>query len=378
MNDHYCPLIFKGMYVERHSADTSLVAPCCAATGQVVNNSQVNFNTNPLLLKLRAENQAGIASKECKVCWDQEKYTGRSLRTSSIEYHADSRHTPYQVTGLQNLDWNVEPICNAKCVICSSYHSSAWAAEDQKFDPGAAVPMRTASSAKRNSIIDTIDFSTAKRVYFNGGEPVLSQDPELILQRLADYGNLENTQVAFNMNGSCMPSDRMISLLKQAAHVTVFFSIDGTEQQFEYIRYPLKWDSVKSNIDKIMQLGFNDVCMTTALGIHNLHIAQRTQDWWQDFTKSYRGQIGINNTYQLVVGTLSINLASDALKQQLLKDFETTAGPVAELIVNCLPSCTGNDQWINWLDRLDQRRSQNWRQVLPELYQAVQQAGIEK
>lgn len=378
MNDHYCPLIFKGMYVERHSTNTSIVAPCCAATGELVDNSQVNFDANPLLLRLRAENQAGIASKECKVCWDQEKYTGRSLRTSSLEYYANSQHTPYQVSGLQNLDWNVEPICNAKCIICSSYHSSAWAAENHKFNPGFAIPVRTASSAKRNGIIDSIDFSTVKRVYFNGGEPVLSQDPELILQQLANSGNLETTQIAFNMNGSCMPSDRMIALLKQAAHVTVFFSIDGTEQQFEYIRYPLNWDTVKVNVDKIMQLGFDEVCMTTALGIHNLHIAQRTQDWWQDFTKSYRDQIAINNTYQLVVGPLSIGLASETLKHQLLKDFENAAGPVAELIANCLCDCTGNNQWINWLDRLDQRRSLNWKTALPELYQSALLAGVAK
>jgi hypothetical protein len=366
------------MYVERHSADTSLVAPCCAATGQVVNNSQVNFDTNTLLLKLRAENQAGIASKECSTCWDQEKYTGRSLRTSSIEYYHDSLHTPYQVLGLQQLDWNVEPICNAKCIICSSYHSSAWAAEDQKFDPDYALPIRTASWARSNSIIDAIDFSTLKRVYFNGGEPVLSQDPELILQRLADSGSLETTQIAFNMNGSCMPSDQMIALLKQAARVNVFFSIDGTEQQFEYIRYPLKWNTVKDNIDKIMQLGVNEVCMATSLGIHNLHIAQRTQDWWHNFTKNYRGQIIINNTYQLVGGLLSINSASDALKHQLLKDFENAAGPVGELITNCLSACTGNDQWIDRLHQLDDRRGLNWQQTLPELYRATQLAGVAK
>jgi uncharacterized radical SAM superfamily Fe-S cluster-containing enzyme len=378
MNDHYCPLIFKGMYVERHSAETSAVAPCCAATGETVDNSQVNFDTNPLLLRLRRENQAGLASKECHVCWDQEKYTGRSLRTSSIEYYAKSQHNPYQVSGLQNLDWNVEPICNAKCVICSSYHSSAWAAENQKFDPDMGLPIRTASAAKSNSIIDAIDFSNTKRVYFNGGEPVLSQDPELILQRLANSGNLENTQVAFNMNGSCMPSNNMIALLKQAAHVTVIFSIDGTEQQFEYIRYPLKWDTVKVNIDKIMQLGFDQVCMATALGIHNLHIAQRTEDWWHNFTKNYRGQIGINNTFQLVVGMLSIKSASESLRHQMLKDFENVAGSAAELITNCLSACAGNDQWIGWLNNLDRRRDLNWRQTLPELYRATQLAGIEK
>jgi hypothetical protein len=375
MNDHYCPLIFKGMYVERHSADTSMVAPCCAAEGTLVDNSQANFDTNPLLLRLRQENQAGIASKECKVCWDQEKYTGQSRRTSSFEYYANLPNSSYQVSELQNLDWNVEPICNAKCIICSSYQSSAWAAEDQKFDPDSALPIRTAGSAKRNSIIDTIDFSTVKRVYFNGGEPVLSQDPEMILQRLSDSGNLGNTRIAFNMNGSCMPSDRMIALLKQAAHVSVFFSIDGTGQQFEYIRYPLNWDTVKVNIDKIMQLGFDEVCMTTALGIHNLHIAQHTEDWWNDFTKSYRDQMQIDNLYQLVIGPLSIDSVNDALRDQLLLDFQNSSGSVTELITNCLSSCTGNNQWINWLDKLDRRRSLSWRQIFPELYLSVQRSS---
>jgi hypothetical protein len=366
------------MYLERHSADTSLVAPCCAATGELVNNSQVNFNTNPFLSRLRKENQDGIASKECNVCWDQEKYTGRSLRTSSVEYYANFKDSPLQTTELKNLDWNVEPICNAKCVICSSYHSSAWAAEDQKFIPGAALPIRTASLAKSNSIIDAVDFSTVKRVYFNGGEPVLSQDPEFILQKLADSGNLENTQIAFNMNGSRMPSKNLIDLLKRAEHVTVFLSIDGTDQQFEYIRYPLNWIQVMSNIDQIMQMGFDEVCMTTALGIHNIHIAQSTEDWWNDYTKSYRDQIGINNTYQLVVGLLGINSASSTLKDQLLIDFQGQPGRVAELVINCLESCTGSNQWIDWLDTLDRRRALSWRQTFPELYLAVQREGAAK
>jgi len=378
MNDHYCPLIFKGMYVERHSADTSLVAPCCAATGESVDNSQVNFDTNPLLLRLRQENQAGIASKECQTCWDQEKYTGRSLRTSSIEYYRDSLDTPYQVSGLQNLDWNVEPICNAKCIICSSHHSSAWAAENHQFDQGFPLPIRTASAAKNNSIIDAIDFSTLKRVYFNGGEPVLSQDPELILQRLADSGNLKNTEVAFNMNGSRMPSDRMIELLKQALYVTVFFSIDGTQQQFEYIRYPIKWETLELNINKIIQSGVDAICMTTALGIHNAHLVQRTEDWWNKFTRSCSSQININNTYQLVTGALGFSSASKQLKNQLLQDFSNATGPTAELVTSCLSAAAGNDQWIGWLDRMDGRRGLNWRQTFPELYQAAKLARVAK
>ena len=372
-NPYYCPAIFKSMYVERRDADTSVVAPCCAAQGQSCSNDQVNFDTNPFLLRLRQENQAGIASKECSVCWNQEKYTGRSLRTSSIEFYSQ-----YQQPGLQNLDWNVEPICNAKCIICSNYHSSSWLAEDQKFSDTAFPISRSAATARDNNIIDQINFENIVRVYFNGGEPVLSQDPVKILQKLSDLGKLNQIDVGFNMNGSCMPSDEMIALLKQAARVTVYFSIDGTGPQFEYIRYPLKWNTVTENIQKVIELGFDHVVMSTALGIHNVHLAQQTQDWWVKFTQPYQERIKIHNTYQLVVGLLGIDTASLALKEQLLREFSSQSDAVAQLISSSLQSANGNNQWIDRLHQLDQRRSLDWRTTLPNLYQSVQQAGVLK
>ncbi len=363
------------MYVERRDAETAVVAPCCAAQGQPCSNDQVNFDTNPFLLRLRQENLAGIASKECAVCWQQELHTGRSLRTSSLEFY---KQPGTQRSGLLNLDWNVEPICNAKCIICSNYHSSAWLAEDQKFSEVLFPISRSAATARANDIIDNINFDSIYRVYFNGGEPVLSQDPVKILTKLDQIGKLESTTVGFNMNGSCMPSAELISLLQKARSVTVYFSIDGVGSQFEYIRYPLSWPTVTENIKKIMQLNFNSLIMTTALGIHNIHIAQQTEDWWLELASHGPSCTEFANTYQLVVGPLSIDSASERLKQQLHQEFDSTKSSVNQWIVNSLNGASGTDQWISWLQRLDQRRSLDWRQALPKLYQAAVAAGVVK
>jgi hypothetical protein len=43
-----------------------------------------------------------------------------------------------------------------------------------------------------------------------------------------------------------------------------------------------------------------------------------------------------------------------------------------------LSACTGNDQWIDRLHQLDNRRGLNWQQTLPELYRATQLAGVAK
>lgn len=363
------------MYVERRDAETAVVAPCCAAQGQPCSNDQVNFDTNPFLLRLRQENLAGIASKECAVCWNQEKYTGRSLRTSSIEFY---RQPDLSRPGLLNLDWNVEPICNAKCIICSNYHSSSWLAEDQKFSDASFPISRNAATARSNDIIDNIDFDSIHRVYFNGGEPVLSQDPVKILTKLDQIGKLETTTVGFNMNGSCMPNAELISLLKKSRSVTVYFSIDGVGNQFEYIRHPLSWSTVTENIEKIIHLNFDSVVMTTALGIHNIHLAQETEDWWLEFTGRFQTRTKFENTYQLVMGLLAVDSASEQLKQQLRTEFNNTNSSVNQLILNSLGSTSGSDRWLEWLQKLDQRRSLDWRQALPKLYTSACQAGVVK
>lgn len=372
-NSVYCPAIHHGMYVERKDADKVSVAPCCTAQSQLCSNQQLNFANNLFLQRLREENSKGIASSACQVCWDQEKYTGRSLRLSSIEFYEQCQSTD----GLLNLDWNVEPICNAKCIICSSYHSSAWLAEDQKFANNAHQFYRTAASSRSNDVIDQLDLSTLERVYFNGGEPVLSQDPVKILTKLQQQQRLDQVFVGFNMNGSKMPSDQMIALLKQAKHVTVYFSIDGIEEKFEYIRNPLSWKELQITVKKMLDLGVNDACMSTTLGIHNLQIAQETEDWWKDFTSSYANNIKIFNTYQLVTGPLSISNASTELKQQLLTELNP-ARSAEQFGINCLSTAQGSDAWLPWLEHLDQRRNLDWRRVLPQLHRSALVAGVVK
>jgi hypothetical protein len=373
-NSVYCPVIYQGMYVERRDSETSLIAPCCAAKGQQFPNQKIDFYTNSFLQRLRQENSAGIASKECQVCWDQEQYTSKSLRTSAIEFYSNF---PEDRKSLLNLDWNVEPICNAKCIICSSYHSSAWLAEDQKFG-GKDYPIyRTASSARSNDVIDQLDLSTVQRVYFNGGEPVLSQDPVKILTKLQQQQRLDQVLVGFNMNGSKMPSDQMIALLKQAKHVTVYFSIDGIEEKFEYIRNPLSWQELQITVKKMLDLGVDNACMSTTLGIHNLQIAQEIEDWWKDFTSSYASDINIFNTYQLVTGSLSISNASTALKQQLLTELDP-AQSAEQFGIKCLSTAQGSDAWLPWLEQLDQRRGLDWRGVLPRLHRSALAAGVVK
>jgi organic radical activating enzyme len=83
-----------------------------------------------------------------------------------------------------------------------------------------------------------------KKIHFNGGEPMLNKDQVSLLDRL----DLSNVFISYNTNGTVYPDQKIIDLWKQAKLVKLFFSIDATEQAFEYIRYPAKWAEVADNM----------------------------------------------------------------------------------------------------------------------------------
>lgn len=371
----YCPAIHQGIYIERVNQDSSKVAPCCAAKPQLFSNQEVEFSTNPFLLKLRQENLQSIASVECNECWNKESAGASSLRQSLLEYYNQPR---LQTTGLASIDYNVEPICNATCIICSRYHSSAWLAEDQKFDAVATIE-RTAASSRNNRIIEQLDFSQLKKIYVNGGEPSLSKDLELILEKLYRENRLHEVDVGFNMNGSVMPSNRVIELLHHAHSVSVYFSIDGVGDQFEYTRYPLKWATLLETVAKVAEFPFlTNMAMNVSIGVHNIQFAQEIQDWWYSYTKPWRDRVRILHAFQPVVGPLSLSTVDKKLADYLSMYIETQhcEESWAYFGKQILATANGQNQWMPWLEKLDARRNLNWQQTLPALYDACRYTGI--
>ena len=381
----YCPLIEHGLYLERTDANTSKIGPCCAAIHESAPNTQINFDTNTFLLRLRKENRQGVKSAACQSCYDNESFGAASLRTASVEYYNNFNN----VKGLYNLDYNVDPICNAKCIICSQQHSSAWLAEDIRDGMNADLAIRTVASSRANTIIETFDLSGLGRIYFNGGEPMLSDDPIKLLTKLKEIGRLGKVEVAFNMNGSVRPRPEFVELLKQAQSVTVFFSIDGVGEQFEYIRNPLKWSVLLETVQHVIELELPNLCVvsTCTVGVHNVDYVNDWHTWWHDYAEPIASRqtrhvpVKIISTVQRCTGPLDIMHAPIPVKQQwleYLQQYQTS--PWYSLVHGAVQNTLeqSDQSWKNQLDRLDIRRGNSWHQSLARFYQRCQTAGVVK
>lgn len=371
VDDIYCGHVYKNIYIEKFSDSTVKLSSCCVnRTSEPT--GYVNFATDPYLVSQREGIRQGIKVSGCDMCWQQEAQGAFSLRRRrNNSLGADN---PYRVE-LLGMHYNVAPICNAKCIICSSYFSSAWAAEDAKFDK--SIPARNFAETKQTVFRYDLDLSQLKEIYFNGGEPLLSDDMPDMLEKIRQaQGNLKGVHISFNTNGSLLPSARLQALCADGKAMVINMSVDGIGAAFDYIRYPLQWNEVERNIVTLASTNLlrhsqsYKVELACVVGVHNVLEVQNLADWVECHRPDlpWLGNLVVHPCY----GWLGFDQVSTALAAEIDRRL-----PHNELGARIRPwlqsACQDSDsQWISWLESMDRRRGLDWQHALPNLAQAMQ------
>lgn len=354
LNKNYCPLIYKGLYIEKLNVAQAKIGACCVNQPKIY--EIIDFENNHYLKKQRQLNSIGAHNIECNDCWRKESNSGWSIRNNMSRWFVENKllTDPTKIE-LVSLDYNTDPVCNAKCIMCGPNYSSLWAAEE-----GIE---RSVSDTKKNKFINDIDLSQLRRLYFNGGEPLLTSDHIGILKRIP---NLNQLEVSYNTNGSQWPTDETLQLWSQTKNVLVNFSIDGVDRVFEYTRYPLNWETVSNNVKRMLKILPNVyVGASYVVGIHNLLDIYETQDWWNQITKD--SSQATNFSVHPVHGVLSIEFADTKLKKTFNNYIGTDQSEWAQQLRHMLAVESFNNLWIDRLNKLDQQRNLNWKHWLKNL-----------
>lgn len=300
-------MAFHSVYIQRFANGKHSIAPCCLAKQSEQSTDKIDFINDRYLNMIRKEFSVGIRSGACRQCWDLEDSGGISQRNVQI---AQANMPLDESVTLYNIDYNTLPLCNARCIICSPMYSSAWATSIGRVSEIIDI-------AKNNyDHLDGLDLSNLKRIYFNGGEPLLTDEHVELLQRV---DNISNLDILYNTNGSCYPNDCALNLWNKAKSVTIFFSIDGIGHRFEETRTPLKWDQVSENIKKMNQLENINIACSYTIGRHNVYDLQDTINWFEKLPN-----FNIEDFYVHYVNPgheLSFDRASEYEKKGFIKEL---------------------------------------------------------
>lgn len=269
------------------------------------------------------------------------------------------------------LNYNVSPLCNAKCITCNSSLSSSWAAEDEKF--GQVQSNFRSFNQIRHTDIDlfNIDFRSLRLAYFNGGEPFLSQDINKVLSAVKQQqGTLAQLGLSITTNASIMPKPEDVVLWNECRDITIVCSLEAVGPAFNYIRYPLDWDQVSHNVQNFHRIfpRLKTILITPNVGVHNALEYPALVNWFESLDKSANYEIKPGLTY----GYLAFDQASESVKQALLDQLgnDPRYQTIRDYIQSSQTAKTDH-VWQQHLAWIDQRRNLNWRQSLSKLAQAI-------
>jgi len=369
VNYPYCFFVYKNIYIERYSQGRVRTSACCINDpGELTH--RIDFEGDKLLASQRKEMQEKHRPKGCAACWHKEDAGTFSYREIVNRDLESFKGDPYK-TELLGIDYNVSPICNARCIMCSSLFSSSWAAEDKKF--GVPIdPMREYGRVRHNHMHDDLDLRNLNRIYFNGGEPLLTDEPMQMLQRIQQQqGSLRGLRVSMNTNGSIYPDESMLDMLQQCASVLINFSIDACGDAFEYIRNPLSWSTVENVVHRLIALNMPrmDFTIAATVGVHNFLELPMLHSW-VDHLNDLQPRKPIELVLQPTNGNLGLHNTSDAFKTKVRSFLGRSDTDQRVLSFLDTPRdfwATGHGSWQPLLAELDRRRGLDWRLALPLL-----------
>jgi sulfatase maturation enzyme AslB (radical SAM superfamily) len=269
MTNKFCRFLSNGYSISL-SGNKLITSPCCWFNGEIpfdqIDSGSFNDITD--------------WTTSCAVCHKQELAGQFSFRQASFDI------IPNDAKGVVALDINIDFNCNAACVTCGPEASSLWAKQINKHTTIYISP-NSEYQQKLDEILSKINLTNLRRIKFFGGEPLLTASH---MQVLAKIPHPENVSIWYTTNASILPKQDVISMWERFHLVFFEASIDGVGDQFDYIRWPLRWDHITENLIKLKECAPSNLLfrINHTLNPFNIYYYDNFENWINQNLKTNR------------------------------------------------------------------------------------------
>ena len=254
---NFCYAPFVHMYV--HSNESERV--CCMTTedGEVGPNTELDLKKRWNGEHLKNIRRDFLTNKEpdiCTKCFSNERAGGISDRMRFNDMYV-GKINPDVETGNQYgspIDLDIRPgnLCNLGCRMCGPISSTTIQKETQKnplmqrvMGEGNIVTTDVLKNAENLEFL-LRNADKGYRIKFLGGEPTIMPEVDKFLDILLER-NMLNVPIHFTTN--CTNGNkRFIDKISKFNQLSFNYSVDGTGKIVEYIRHPVKFNSINKNI----------------------------------------------------------------------------------------------------------------------------------
>jgi sulfatase maturation enzyme AslB (radical SAM superfamily) len=338
MNDYFCVLPFYSYEIQLNYAHQ--IYCCRLTTGTYIKDVQKSIKNKE-------------RSQSCNSCWaleDQGLESERQIHNRTFDYYADRDLELIEQDAISTgftpkiIKIATSNLCNSTCITCGPNLSSAWAKLEN-----LPINYQIASTP-------SIDFKAIVQLSFVGGEPLLEKKNFDILDELISLGNT-NCFISIITNGSVELNQKQFDILAQFKNLNICLSIDGVGNQFEYIRWPLKWSQLEYNLAQFKKITQH---VSVSCMISNLNIFYYTKliDFFESSQIRYLCKQIVDPKY-FAPGNLPAEFKKQVLENN--KKYHKEVGAFLNYGGGLI------EQFWKEIDRQDQLKGINIENYLPEL-----------
>lgn len=280
--NNICVLPFNSISVDA----TGLLRPCCSSGGDIAfeHNAEdltpIQILNNPDIINLRKEFIEDKKPESCKRCWQMESIGTDSFRKiANNKSYGLTNNKVIQIkpevdfSSIQFLDITLGNKCNLACRMChpnsSSLVAKQWEILGKINSKNTNIEF---SRSTKNKFIEIIDRSyNLDTIYMLGGEPLVNDFHDEILEYLIKTGRAKNITVQYNTNLN-VDLERYLDMWSHFKLIDLGISIDGSHDTYEYIRWPGRWNKVWNNLLAVSQYNKPNIHPMVATTVQNLNI----------------------------------------------------------------------------------------------------------
>lgn len=255
MSDVYCPAPWNALY---YKDSLKAYKPCCEFNKWTFADSIEEYYNSDLIKELKEDILNGRWHKHCKKCQNTEELGYPSYATMLTEKLGKPDTSKFD---LKWFDYRPGNLCNLKCRMCSVVNSNM--IEKEALENPIVMEVIPEMDKKlfeidhRNSellpeLIAPELFDNLLLLKVLGGEPTL--DPQIF--KLLDYvgtlSSVGNIVLNYTTNATSI-NNRWLNATSKFKKVNINFSVDGTNETYNYVRTGASYDSVSKNIIKLIK-----------------------------------------------------------------------------------------------------------------------------
>jgi MoaA/NifB/PqqE/SkfB family radical SAM enzyme len=239
---------------------TGRITPCCKfnmakypTVFMLEEHSIEEYRTSDFLNDVKSKFKNNEWPDGCERCRLEEENNIQSKRQLDYERWQDSyKNYDFDKNELLTAAVAFGNTCNLKCITCHPVASSLW---QKEYKDIYKIDVQHFRFYKENFVSDFIKLAP-NLIHFDlhGGEPFISgvDEQKELLNHYIQTNQASNITLHYTTNGVMYPDDQWWEIWKHFKEIDMQLSIDGTNQRYEYIRFPGNWDNLVSNVTKLV------------------------------------------------------------------------------------------------------------------------------